>query len=137
MAYYNKGANAERELIHKLYNMGFSVARVAGSGCTSLPSPDVVALSPNKKLAIECKAWARPYLHIEKQQMHELEDWAQKAGVDLYVAWKVPHKGWIFLPKNLFSETQKAYTISLKDATKYGMDITVVTGQQKQLGAKK
>ena len=136
MAQYRKGANAERELTHKLYDMGFSVVRIAGSGGTSLPSPDILALSPKKKLAIECKAWAKQNLSIPDRQMLELEEWATKAGVDFFIAWKVPHKGWYFLPKNLFKKTSKAYTISLKNAMKYSIDITVVTGKQRQLKAK-
>ncbi len=136
MAQYRKGANAERELTHKLYGMGFSVVRIAGSGGTSLPSPDILALSPTKKLAIECKAWSKPYLNIRLSQMQELEEWATKAGVDFFIAWKYPHKGWFFLPKEIFKRTEKAYNISIDKAMKYGIDITVVTGKQKQLSKK-
>ena len=136
MAHYRKGANAERELTHKLYNMGFSVVRIAGSGGTSLPSCDIVALSPEKKLAIECKAWAKPHLSIKDLQMQELEEWSKNAGIEFLIAWKVPHKGWYFLPKELFKKTGKAYSISLKKAMKYGMDITIATGKQKTLLAK-
>ncbi|MFH1240623.1 MAG: Holliday junction resolvase Hjc [Candidatus Diapherotrites archaeon] len=133
MAQYRKGANAERELIHKLYDMGFSVVRIAGSGGTSLPSCDILALSPEKKLAIECKAWANENLSIKDAQMQELEEWSKKAGIEFLIAWKVPHKGWYFLPKELFKKTGKAYSLSLKKAMKYGMDITIATGKQKTL----
>ena len=136
MARYRKGANAERELIHKLFKMGFSVARVAGSGSTSLPSPDIIALNKTKILAIECKAWSQAYLNIPLKQMAELRSWSTNAGADFYIAWKIPHKGWFFLPAEIFKRTKKAYTISMKKALKQSLDIGVVTGQQKQLGAK-
>src|SRR3990167_2246744 len=72
MAHYAKGANAERELIHLLYDRGFAVVRVAGSGKTSLPCPDIVALAPKVKLAFECKAWDKEHLNITTAQMDEL-----------------------------------------------------------------
>ena len=64
MARYNKGASAERELIKMFFNAGFSVARVAGSGSSSLPCPDMIALSKKKKMAFECKAWKANYLNL-------------------------------------------------------------------------
>ena len=44
MTHYNKGANAERELIKQLSMHNFAVLRVAGSGTNPLPCPDVVVL---------------------------------------------------------------------------------------------
>lgn len=136
MAHYRKGADAERELIHMLFKRGFSVVRVAGSGATSLPSPDILALTPQKQIAFECKAWAKQYLNIETAQMQQLITWASNAGTDIFVAWKYPHKGWLFLPPNLFKKTSKGYSISLKKALKYALDFNVVTGKQKQLRSK-
>jgi len=133
MAHYKKGADAERELIHMLFEKGFSVVRVAGSGKTSLPAPDILALTPQKKIAFECKAWSKKNLNIEAAQMAELVGWAERAGTELFVAWKVPHKGWLFLPPKALSKTPKGHSISLKNALKCALNFNVVSGSQKQL----
>ena len=133
MAYYKKGANAERELIHMLYKRGMAVLRVAGSGKTSLPSPDVVALKPGLQLAIECKAWNKKHLSISNAQMQELYKWSKMAGSELYIAWKIPRKGWRFLKPAQFNKGKKGYNISLKHALTHGIDLGVVIGEQNQL----
>ena len=136
MARYRKGANAERELIHKLYNLGFSVVRVAGSGATSLPSPDILALTPKKKLAIECKFWNSAYLHIHVDEMKQLVSWAERAGTEMYVAWKIPNRGWFFLLPEHFNKTDKNFIVSKKAAMKKGLSLLVVAGKQKTLSIK-
>jgi len=118
MTFYVKGANAERELIRMFFNAGFSVARVAGSGSSSLPCPDLIALSKNKKFAFECKAWKNNYLHIDLIQFSETLKWSQNAGLDFLVAWKIPRKGWLFLKPNAFRKTKKFYAIKLSEALK-------------------
>ena len=97
MAHYNKGANAERELIKAFFDKGFAVLRVAGSGVSPLPSPDVVALKSGRIIAIECKAWKGNYLAIESKTFLDEVNWAKTAGAEFFVGWKVPHKGWFFI----------------------------------------
>lgn len=133
MTHYRKGANAERELINILFKHGMAVLRVAGSGATSLPSPDVVALKPGMQIAIECKAWNKPYLNILNAQMDELQEWGKLAGAELYVAWKIPRKGWRFLKPEQFSRSAKSYNISIKNALTHGVELTVIVGKQAQL----
>lgn len=123
MAHYNKGANAERELIKVLADLGFAVLRVAGSGVNPLPSPDVVALKKGKIFAIECKAWKGKYLAIPVSNMVDEINWANTAGAEFFVGWKVPHKGWFFVKPESFRITQKNYMISLEDVLKVGLSI--------------
>jgi Holliday junction resolvase len=116
MAHYNKGANAERELIHILSDKGFAVLRVAGSGVSPLPSPDVVALKSGRILAFECKAWKGNYLAIPIQTFSDEVNWAKTAGAEFFIAWKVPHKGWLFMKSDLFRNAGKNFMVSLEDA---------------------
>ena len=51
-----KGINAERELIHMFWAEKWAAIRVAGSGSSKYPSPDILAGNNLRKLAIECKA---------------------------------------------------------------------------------
>jgi Holliday junction resolvase len=133
MTRYRKGANAERELIHVLFERGFSVVRVAGSGKTALPAPDLIALRHGRILAFESKAWAASNLSIPALQMNELVSWSNRAGAEVYIAWKVPHKGWFFLKPAQLKKTPKAFTISRKNALRQGIDLNVVIGEQSQL----
>ncbi len=116
MAHYNKGANAERELIHTLSNLGFAVLRVAGSGVSPLPSPDVVALKNGRILAIECKAWKGKYLAIPTVTMNDEINWAKTAGAEFFVGWKIPREGWLFVRAEHFHNAGKNFMISLEEA---------------------
>ena len=102
MAFYNKGANAERELLYMFAESGFSVIRSAGSGKIDLPTPDIIAMGPKMKYAIECKAQAGAYLNIKNEQMFELKKWAQNANINFCIAWKITSKGWRFLKTEQF-----------------------------------
>ena len=130
MTKYNKGANAERELLRIIYNNGFGCVRIAGSGATILPSPDIVALSPNKKISFECKAWNSNYLNVSIEQMTELIKWGEISGTEVFVAWKIPQKGWFFLKPEHFNKKAKSYAISKKQAFKSSQNLSVILGKQ-------
>lgn len=130
MTHYNKGANAERELIKVLDSKGFAVLRVAGSGVNPIPCPDVVALLKGKIIAFECKARKGNYLAIPHTNMDEETQWAFKAGAAFFVAWKVPHKGWLFIEFKHFHKTGKNYMLTLEDAFRHHIDLNVIVGQQ-------
>jgi Holliday junction resolvase len=133
MAHYNKGANAERELIHTLFDMGFAVLRVAGSGVSPLPSPDVVALKGGKIIAFECKAWKGEHLAIPVITFNDEVNWAKTAGAEFFIGWKVPHEGWLFVKAENFHNAGKNFMISLVEARKCNIPLQVIAGQQNQL----
>lgn len=93
---YKKGYTAERELLHKLYGMGYVVIRAPHSGSSSLPSPDIIAAKNGKILVIECKSRNGAFT-IHKDQLNELREWEMRGGAKAYVGWKIARKGWIFL----------------------------------------
>jgi len=126
MVYHSKGANAERELMRLFFEAGFSVVRIAGSGTSPLPAPDIVALKKGRIIAVECKARKAKNLAIVPEQMSELQEWAKKAGAEAFVGWKVPRKGWLFLKPKQFHATGKFFLISLKDAEKKGKSLQQV-----------
>ena len=136
MTRYAKGANAERELLEHLFNAGFSVARVAGSGVSSFNPPDLLAFSKSKKLGFECKAWGSSSLTIPFDQFDGLVNWCRNADCQAVVAWKVPRKGWFFLLPEHFHKTGNAYAVSFSNAQKNALDFSVLVGQQTQLKKK-
>lgn len=123
MVYHSKGANAERELMRLFFEAGFSVVRIAGSGVSPLPAPDIVALKKGRIIAVECKARKSKNLAIELQQMRDLVEWAKTAGGEAFVGWKVPRKGWFFLTPGQLHNTGKFFAISLKDAELKGITL--------------
>ncbi len=132
MARYGKGANAERELIQALFDAGFSVVRIAGSGKNPLPAPDIIALRKGRAIAFECKAWKAKNLAIPVDQMQQLLQWSKRAGAEPLIGWKVPRKGWFFLSPRQMHNSGKFYLISLNDAMRKGKSL--FTLQQKVLG---
>ncbi len=136
MSKYRKGANAERELLHLFYKEGFAVLRVAGSGASSLPCPDCLALSKGKKFAFECKYWKGNHLSIPKRQMESLLQWSEQSGIPVYIAWRMPREGWLFIKPESFRQSDKAYIISVKEAKRFGKSFNVLLGKQKLLKIK-
>jgi len=132
MSHYNKGANAERELIRMFWKEDFAVARTAGSGKNALPMPDLIALNKKRKIVIEAKAWRSNYLSIREEQMNELLKWKEVANAEVFVAWKYPNKGWFFIEPKHFSK-KKHYSLSLVKAKKIGLPFEVLIGKQSQL----
>jgi len=127
LAHYNKGANAERELIKVLFGKGFAVLRVAGSGVSPLPSPDVVAIKSGRILAFECKAWRGDYLAIPVVTMNDEVNWARVAGAEFFIAWKIPHDGWLFVKFEHFHNAGKNFMISLSEAKKNSTPLDVLS----------
>ena len=133
MSRYRKGANAERELLQILYNEGFAVVRVAGSGISKMPCPDCLAFKGNKRFACECKAWRGKYLNISIEQMENLLSWSRQAGMPVYIAWRIPRKGWRFIDPSLFKKSPKSYSITLNNAFTEGKPLNVFIGKQKRI----
>ena len=117
-----KGSNAERELLFMLYNKGFAVSRVAGSGSSTLPTPDIIAVKKRKGFAIECKTKSGEYLNIRPEQIKELEIWENLFGLKSYIAWRLGKDQWYFLHYTKMNKTKKAYSIKKKEIKKKGKD---------------
>lgn len=111
---YNKGSAAERELKKILNGKGFFVVRASGSGADGV-SPDLIALHTTKKFAVECKAWKNS-LYIEKKKFNIMQQWQATTGIPVYVAWKVPRKGWHFFPLSVLNETEKGFSLNSREA---------------------
>ena len=128
---YRKGARAERELTEKLWACGFAVVRSAGSG--NLKNvPDVIAIKNGKILAFECK-FRKNELSISKEELENLSRWAERANANLYIAWKVPRKGWFFIKPRDLKFARKHYRMRVEEAEKVGLSLEIVLGLQKKL----
>jgi len=83
-----KGSEAERELVQMLWGAGLAAIRVAGSGVTKFPSPDVVASNGSRVLAIECKSTKHKVRYIDPEQISQLNKFAKQFGAEPWLAVK-------------------------------------------------
>jgi len=127
MAHYNKGANAERELLKLFWAKGYAVARSAGSGKNALPMPDLIVMGKGRSMVIEAKAWKNNNLTILEYQMEELFKWRDIARAEVYVAWRYPNKGWVFVKPEHFHKN-KHYSISFAEAQRVGATLDALLG---------
>ncbi|HIK01694.1 TPA: Holliday junction resolvase [archaeon] len=94
---YGKGARAERELIGMLWERGFAALRVAGSGVSRRPCPDVVASDGKMTFAFECKSVAGDYVHLSYDEIVKLITFSQTFGAKPWIAVKFGSSDWVFL----------------------------------------
>jgi len=117
-----KGSNAERELLLMMFKEGFGVSRVAGSGSSQLPTPDIIACRKGSCVAIECKTKSGEYLNIRSEQVEELKIWEGMASFPAYVAWRLGKNKWYFISYKDLNKTKKAYSIKKEEILEKGMD---------------
>ncbi len=119
-----KGSRAERELFHFLWNSGWAVLRVAGSGSTSMPAPDLLAGNRSRFLAIECKSLKKKTQYLERQQMDELRIFAEHFGAEPWVGVRFDKIGWYFFPLPKIPDTgNKSLSITLDFAKSSGLSL--------------
>ncbi|HLF54100.1 MAG TPA: Holliday junction resolvase Hjc [Candidatus Nanoarchaeia archaeon] len=126
-----KGSNAERELIHLFWaTQKWTALRVAGSGSMNYPSPDVLASNEGIHLAIECKATISKSQYLEKREVHELVEFAKKAGARPLIAVRFKRTPWYFLNPTDLNPTEHHYAISQTEAERRGMTFEEITAKK-------
>ena len=119
----NKGCRTERELFHMFWDSNMWVAlRVAGSGSTTVPAPDLLVGNQNRKLAIECKS-GKNKRYLTKKEVDELEFFAEKFGAEAWIGVRFNNVDWLFLkPEELGVSKGDNYFVSIDLAKKKGID---------------
>lgn len=116
-----KGSRTERELVHLFHKFGWGACRVAGSGSTTLPSPDLVAGKKGKVYAIECKS-GKGTRYIKEEQIEELKIFSQRFGAEPLIAIRFDNEDWFFLKiKDLKKGEGKNYVVNLDTVNKKGL----------------
>ena len=125
-----KGANAERELIELFWESGWAAHRIAGSGSSRFPSPDIIAGNFSKKLAIECKSTKAKNQYITKEQAEGLERFSQIFGAEPWVGVRFNKEQWYFMPLKEIKQTEnKNLVIKLKEAKLLGITLNELVGK--------
>jgi holliday junction resolvase Hjr len=128
MGLKQKGANAERELVHRFWKSDSWVAhRIAGSGSSKYPSPDIIASNNLRRLAIECKATKKTAVYIPKEEIEALRAFARMFGAEGWVAVRFARKDWYFLTLEDLNETEGSYAITIELAERRGLSFDECT----------
>lgn len=106
-----KGIRAERELIALFWGTGgWAAHRIAGSGSSRFPSPDILAGNSLRRLAIECKSTKKTSKYLTREEVGQLKCFAEIFGAEPWIA--VRFDKWFFLNLEDLRETKKGYMIS-------------------------
>ena len=121
MSVKSKGINAERDLIHKFWSENVPAIRVAGSGSSKYPSPDILAGTRTRKFAIEAKTTKEDKKYLTKEEVNDLKKFSDMFGAEPLVAVKFKATEWLFLPLTEIIETKKCFLIEKTTTKKKGI----------------
>ena len=110
----SKGSAAERTLIHAFWSEGWAAVRVAGSGWTQFPSPDILVGNNKIKLALEVKITKDKKKYFPKQEIENLNFFAEKFGAEPYIAVKFAKEKFYFIKTIYLNKTTSSYVSSLE-----------------------
>lgn len=111
MSRKSRGITAERDLIHRFWAAGWAALRVAGSGSSHYPSPDVLASNNTRKVAIEAKLTTEQRKYFPEAEIRGLRFFAEKFGAEPWVAVKYSREGWRFYTLDDLRETGAGYAL--------------------------
>lgn len=116
------GTKAENELIHRFWdNEGWVCVRVAGSGSTQYPAPDLLASRGDKKIVMEVKVVGGVKKYFTGQEIRDLNFFSEKFGAEPWVGVQFEKKQWYFIMTSELSVTKSDnYSISLIDMKRKG-----------------
>ena len=124
-----KGSNAERELAHMFYKSDWGSLRAAGSGSTSLPSPDILAGNGKRYLAIECKSIKDNKKYFPEEEIEQLKLFAKTFGAEPWIGIRFDFLKWFFVHiEDIEKSKGKHYVITLDYAQKKGKSFEELIG---------
>ncbi len=116
-----KGTKGERELVKFFNDSGWACIRIAGSGSSRYPSPDILAGNAIRRLAIECKVTKDKKKYIPKQEIAQLEIFSRKFGAESWIGVKFSGEKWYFIMLEDLKDTGVSLSISLELAKLRGL----------------
>ena len=102
-----KGTVAENELIHKFWENDWVAVRVAGSGSTRYPSPDIIASCTFGKVVMEIKVVNDTKKYFPQQEINDLNYFANQFGAQSWIGVKFKENQWYFLPTSELEMTRE------------------------------
>lgn len=109
-----KGSNVERELISMFWDKDWAAVRVAGSGSTSFPSPDVLASNKERRMAVECKFVNGKKKYFPREEIEQLEFFSKMFGAESWIGVKFSRKSWYFIKTEDLDSTKGMFSASIE-----------------------
>jgi len=104
--------------------IGWAAIRVAGSGSSKFPSPDVLVSNGSKVIAIECKSTKSKYQYLNPLQLKQLEIFAKTFNAEPWIAVKFSTDWKFFKPSDL-AQKRKSFGITAETQNaKFFADLT-------------
>mgnify|MGYP003994618165 CR=1 FL=1 len=119
-----KGINAERDLIHKFHALSWSAVRIAGSGSTRYPAPDLLAGNAIRRVAIECKVTAAKKKYLSKEEISQLQQFSHQFGAEAWIGIRFSRQPWYFLHLEDLEDTGKSLAVSQNMAKLKGISLS-------------
>jgi holliday junction resolvase Hjr len=121
MSMKSKGTNAERDLIHKFWSKNWAAIRVAGSGSSSYPCPDLLVGNKIRKMAIECKVTKDEKKYFSDEDIKQIRTFSDLFGAEAWVAVKFGKEPWFFITLEDLEKTPRGFMISVSIARNKGL----------------
>lgn len=124
-----KGTRGERELVKFFNENNWSCVRIAGSGSTRYPSPDIIAGNAVRRVAIECKVTKDQKKYFQNDELEQLRTFSTKFGAESWIGVKFPNEPWYFLMLEDLENTGSCWAISVELAKRKGLVIEELMGK--------
>ncbi len=118
-----KGIRGERELVIAFNEAGWSCVRVAGSGSSHYPSPDLLAGNALRRLAIECKVTKESKKYFPEEEIQQLKTFSSRFGAESWLAVRFPRQPWYFVLLEDLEKTGNLWAISQEQAQRKGLKV--------------
>ena len=116
-----KGSKGERELVHFFNNNGWGCVRIAGSGSSPFPAPDILAGNASRRIAVECKVTKDRKKYFPQDEIEQLRTFCQSFGAEAWIGLRFPEEPWYFVSVEDLETTGKCYAVSLERAKARGL----------------
>jgi len=116
-----KGSNVERELIAMFWDKDWAAIRVAGSGSSRFPNPDLLAGNKSRRIAVECKFVNGDKKYFSKEDVEQLVIFSEMFGAEAWIGIKFSRKNWHFIRTSDLESTGEMFIASLELCQKKGL----------------
>lgn len=128
-----KGTKGERDLVKIFNENNWSCVRIAGSGSSQYPSPDILAGNAIRRLAIECKVTKDKKKYFQKTEIEQLSIFSKKFGAESWIGIKFANEPWYFLMLEDLENTGGCWAVSTDLAKRRGLIIEELMKTKKEI----
>jgi len=110
-----KGSQAERDIVSLFWGKKeWCAHRIAGSGSSKYPSPDIIAGNVLRTVAIEVKTTKDSKKYFSNDEIEALKIFCKIFGAEPWVAVKFSQEPWYFYSVNDLEKSGNSYKVSVE-----------------------